>query len=182
VTVQPIWEGSPLAELVKRVNAALPEALAARRLKPLKCGIGPAESARNTAPPAITWVDGDGAQETYRRPSYQDPSGHTSMEAVEELEVEIRGVNVAQATQLREALFATVNRCFSEAVMPVRGRRFGGNQGEQGFRIVARLDVHWSMLREFWIKDFEITGVDAGGYVAGFGGDDPEAITTATTP
>ncbi len=177
--IQEIWRGSDLERLVALVNAGLAE----HGIKKVVCGIGPAADAAAFAPPAITWVDGDDNEESYDEPDDQPEEGHAIWDALQRIQVVIRGANVREADALRETLFGILYDAYSnKATRPLRARRRGGGQNEEGFTIEAIVQVRWQLLRERWIQDVELTGVDATGLLTGHAGSDPETITTQETP
>jgi len=178
VSTQALWRGSNLEALALELSREL-----ARRGLKVPCSIGPAEDARQGAPPKVVIVDGSGNEETYEEPAIQPEDGVAIWDSLPRLTIVIRGEDVRRAENIRDALFAAMHTAFSNnGARPVRGRRRGGNQSEQGFTIEALVEFRVPIYLEAYIEDAPIDTVTAEGYVtSGAPGDTPELIHSTST-
>lgn len=176
---QALWKGSNLEALALELSREL-----ARRGLKIPCSIGPAEDARAMAPPKVVIVDGAGTEETYEEPSIQPDHGVAIWESLSRLTIIVRGEDVRRAENIRDALFAAMHTVFSNnGARPLRARRRGGNQNEQGFTIEALVEVRVPILLEEFIQDAPVDTVSADGFVtSGAPGDTPELVSSISTP
>ncbi|WP_437591494.1 hypothetical protein [Sorangium sp. So ce1000] len=178
MSTQALWKGSNLEALVLDLNKEL-----ARQGVKVLCTIGPAEDARQGAPPKLVFIDGGGAEEAYEEPTIQPEHAVAIWDSLPRLTVVVRGEDVRRAERLRDALFAAFHTTFSNhGVKPLRGRRSGGNQNEQGFTITVTIEFRVPIYLEEFLPDAPIDTVTSEGTVtSGAGGDTPELICSTST-
>jgi hypothetical protein len=175
---QALWKGSNLEALALELSKDL-----ARRNIKVPCSVGPAEDARQCAPPRIVFIDGNGTDETYEEPTIQPDHAVAIWDSLPRLEVAVRGEDVRRAELLRDGLFAALHATFSNhGGKPIRGKRYGGKPGDQGFTILVIVEFRVPIYLEEFIQDAPIDTVTAEGYVtSGAPGDTPELIHSTST-
>lgn len=180
--IQPLWAKSNVAGIVERIGALigakLPNGLRVR------VALGPAEDARNAAPPSICFIDGDNTTARYEeRGGEGHPDGHVIRWRFVEHVAIVRGVDVRMAELLEQALLAAIDEEFSpngSPLQPSGGRRRGGNQSEHGFQIEIPIEFKTPVLREEF-QTVTIAEWQATGQLTDAAGENPETIIEQET-